>query len=122
AARADRASEALWPIEAALGDFQERFSTDSCPVFACMNLPSAGGGRWGAVPLATRRRRGYCPRNSPLQPPPPGGRQWPCRDVLFKKSPKQHHLSEAVLDLRPARAQQRHLLLPADQWRQAGTP
>jgi hypothetical protein len=32
------------------------------------------------------------------------------------------HLPHAVLDLRPTLAQQRHFLLPTDQWGQAGTP
>jgi hypothetical protein len=41
------------PLAEGLGDFQERFSTASCPVFTCMDLPPAGGGRWGgAVPPA----------------------------------------------------------------------
>jgi hypothetical protein len=35
---------------------------------------------------------------------------------------EQHHLPDAVRDLRPALQEQRHFRLPADEWRQAGAP
>jgi hypothetical protein len=56
-----------------LGDFQQRFSTASCPVFAWWTFPQREETGWGVVPPAAGWRRGRCPRSSPSNLPPAGG-------------------------------------------------
>src|SRR5262249_15192961 len=68
----DKSRTAL-PTCFSLDDFQERFSTGSCPVFAYVDLPPAGGGRWGAVPPAAGSGEVTAHSVPPSNLPPLGG-------------------------------------------------
>ena len=76
------------PVVESLGDFRERFSTGVCSVFACVDIPPAGGCRWGAAAVGGQTASLPLPTSFP----PPTSPRWEeamaIAEVLFRKSPK----------------------------------